>query len=116
MNTPPRPHAAPTVVDLRREVDLALTLSAHCPTSVQAVAVRGRLRNYIVGLEDQADQHAQHLEEGRAKDVAVATVRHAKDLARSTSTGGDPAATLRLLAKSVEILTRYATAGGRSEP
>ncbi|MEU3048621.1 MULTISPECIES: DUF6415 family natural product biosynthesis protein [unclassified Streptomyces] len=92
--------------DLAADVRLALDLSNGRPTGAAADAVRRRLRDHIAALADPADTYAAGLGDSRARDIAVNTVRHARAVA--TDAVGDPAANLRLLAKAVEHLARYA--------
>ncbi|MFF8919367.1 DUF6415 family natural product biosynthesis protein [Streptomyces sp. NPDC015032] len=91
------------------DVATALRLSTAAPTGAVAEAVRGRLREHIKAHADQADRYAHSLPEGRARDVAIDTVRHARTLLAAQS-GRDPAASLRLLAKGADYLSRYASA------
>ncbi|MGT2531596.1 hypothetical protein ACU4GG_34510 [Streptomyces nojiriensis] len=44
--------------------------------------------------------------DGRGRDIALATVHHARNMAATR--GGDPVASLRLLAKLAQHLARYA--------
>lgn len=90
------------------DVATALRLSTAAPVGAVAEAVRGRLREHIRTHADQADQYAHSLPEGRARDVAIETVRHARTLVPQG--GKDPAASLRLLAKGADYLSRYASA------
>ncbi|MCX5124589.1 hypothetical protein [Streptomyces sp. NBC_00347] len=91
------------------DVATALRLSAAAPTGAVAEALRGRLREQIKADADQADRYAHSLPEGRARDVAIETVRHARTLLAVPS-GKDPVASLRLLAKGADYLSRYASA------
>ncbi|WP_143665793.1 hypothetical protein [Streptomyces griseus] len=93
--------------EMASDSDLALTLiSAGAVTGTTATEVRDRCRAHIRALIEPAQLYVNALADGRAKDIAQATVEHAKKVAEDT--GGDPEATLRLLAKSVSILLRYA--------
>ncbi|MFD3978230.1 hypothetical protein ACFWR6_06555 [Streptomyces griseus] len=93
--------------DMARDSDLALTLiSTGALTGTPATEVRDRCRDHIRALIEPAQLYVNALADGRAKDIAQATVDHAKKVAEDT--GGDPEATLRLLAKSVSMLLRYA--------
>ncbi|OON72300.1 hypothetical protein B1H18_29990 [Streptomyces tsukubensis] len=71
------------------------------------------MRGYIQALADPADAYAHRLADNRAKDIALSTVVHARAVAADR--GGDPVASLRLLGKSAEILSRY-TAAARPLP
>ncbi|MEU0370861.1 hypothetical protein ABZ070_11465 [Streptomyces sp. NPDC006283] len=90
------------------DVRLALDLANGRATGEAADAVRARLRTYIVALADGADLHAAGLTDLRARDIATNTVRHARAVAQDEA--HDLAANLRLLAKSVDHLSRYAAA------
>ncbi|MFF8385141.1 hypothetical protein [Streptomyces kanasensis] len=100
---------------LAEDVELALRLAAVRPTGVVADGVRERLRGYVRAYADTADAYARNLVDGRARDVAVATVAHARAVAADPV--HDPAAHLRLLAKGAHMLARYAAGsagvGGR---
>jgi hypothetical protein len=103
-----------TGIDVRRDIDLALALAASRPSGPTVEALRARLKNYIEALADPAAEYAKGLADQRAREIAEATVRQSRKLARGT--GGevrDPAATLRLLAKSVDHLSRYAQSAPR---
>lgn len=104
---PPLPHPRDVVLD----ADLAVRLAAGRPTGAAADALRERLRGYIRALAGPADAYAQRLADNRAKDIAVNTVAHARKVADDR--GGDPVASLRLLGKSAEILSRYTAAASR---
>ncbi|MGW7367909.1 hypothetical protein ACWGI8_31930 [Streptomyces sp. NPDC054841] len=98
---------APTAQDIAQDSALAMTLASYATsTGPAADELRKGLRSYIGLLADPAQAYADALEEGRAKDIAQSTVRHARTVAQSQGT--DPAATLRLLAKSTDLLLRYA--------
>ncbi|WP_369380429.1 DUF6415 family natural product biosynthesis protein [Streptomyces sp. cg36] len=98
---------AVSALDMQRDIRLALSLADHAPSGPVAREVRGRLRDYITVLEDPAGRYATSLDTAtRARDVAVSTIRYAHDLAHDP--GGDPVASLRLLAKSTDCLLRYA--------
>ncbi|MGW3060603.1 DUF6415 family natural product biosynthesis protein [Streptomyces goshikiensis] len=109
---PRTPVASPAVArpvlpgDVAEDVEIALALAAHAPAGAAAIEVRARLRAHIAHLIDPAQAFADALPQGRARDIAAATVRHAR--AMSTSSGGDPAACLTLLAKLSQHLARYA--------
>ncbi|WP_327359536.1 hypothetical protein [Streptomyces sp. NBC_01304] len=105
--TPPLPHPQ----DVRLDADLAFSLAAGRPTGEAADALRDRLRDYIRALAEPAATYAQSLEDNRAKDIAVNTVLHARKVAADR--GQDPVASLRLLGKSAEILSRYTAAAAR---
>ncbi|SFX38640.1 DUF6415 family natural product biosynthesis protein [Streptomyces atratus] len=101
------PEASPTSTDMGRDVDLALALAQGRPTGPAADEVRKRLRSHIWLLVDPAEEYAKDLADSRARDIATATVDHARGLLRDQ--GGDPAAMLRLLGKAVYHLMRYAS-------
>ncbi|MGW1431410.1 DUF6415 family natural product biosynthesis protein [Streptomyces sp. NPDC002431] len=101
------PDAPPTATDMARDVDLALALARSRPTGPVAGEVRKRLRSHLGLLTDPAEEYAKGLADSRARDIAVATVAHARGLLRDRD--GDPAAMLRLLAKAVDHLMRYAS-------
>ncbi|MEU3075108.1 DUF6415 family natural product biosynthesis protein [Streptomyces laurentii] len=101
----PPTEANPTWMDMSRDVELALALAQGRPTGPAADEVRKRLRIYLRLLVDPAEEYAKHLADSRARDIATATVGHARGLLRDQH--GDPAAILRLLAKSVSWLMRY---------
>lgn len=93
-----------------RDSNLAVTLANYgTPTGPTADALRKRLRGYIALLAEPAGQYADALADSRARDIAQATVDHARKV--SEDWGGNPEAGLRLLAKSVDLLLRYAAAG-----
>ncbi|MFG2972412.1 DUF6415 family natural product biosynthesis protein [Streptomyces sp. NPDC048331] len=92
--------------DVAQDVEIALALAAHAPHRTAAVDVRARLRAHIAHLVDPAEQFADTLPEGRARDIAASTVRHARDLIGTQ--GGNPAACLTLLAKLTQHLAWYA--------
>ncbi|WP_369384130.1 DUF6415 family natural product biosynthesis protein [Streptomyces sp. cg36] len=91
---------------MSRDIEIAMALAVHAPAGEAARRVRQRLRGYITVLAVPAESRVRRMAASRERDVAAGTVRHARSLATS---GGDPAATLRLLAKSVQHLLRYAT-------
>ncbi|MET9428166.1 DUF6415 family natural product biosynthesis protein [Streptomyces sp. NPDC003036] len=93
------------------DVRLALDLANGRPTGEAADAVRARLRGYIAVLADPADVYAAGLADTRARDIATNTIRHARAVAEDPV--HDPAANLRLLAKSVDHLFRYAVSAAR---
>ncbi|MFC0842645.1 DUF6415 family natural product biosynthesis protein [Streptomyces noboritoensis] len=96
---------SPPVHCMSRDIEIAMALATHAPNGEAASRVRERLRGYIALLAAPAESQVRRMEQSRERDVATGTVRHARSLAGS---GGDPAATLRLLAKSVQQLLRYA--------
>ncbi|MCY0932154.1 hypothetical protein OTB20_39530 [Streptomyces sp. H27-H1] len=98
--------------EVARDVEIALALAEACPAGAAARAVRDRLRTRIRALADPAEAFAHTMADSRPRDIALATVRYARDLAADP--GGDPVASLRLLAKSAQHLIRYA-ADGRAE-
>ncbi|GGU42986.1 hypothetical protein [Streptomyces violascens] len=96
-----------TRTDMRRDIEIAMALAVTCPNGAVAAAVRGRLRGYISGLAEPAGTYVHALKsETRDRDIAEGTLRHAKNLLHVS--GSDPAARLRLLAKGVDHLMRYA--------
>ncbi|MFE7414601.1 DUF6415 family natural product biosynthesis protein [Streptomyces laurentii] len=95
----------PTWIDMSRDVELALALAQGRPTGPAADEVRKRLRSYLRLLVGPAEEYATCLTDLRARDIAIATVGHARGLLRDQQ--GDPEAVLRLLAKSVSCLMRY---------
>ncbi|WP_331721542.1 DUF6415 family natural product biosynthesis protein [Streptomyces sp. NBC_00212] len=101
-----------TRIDMCRDIEIAMALAVACPTGAVATAVRGRLRGYIIGLVEPAEIYVHALKaETRDRDIAEGTLRHAQKLLRES--GGDPAARLRLLAKGVDHLMRYAAEARR---
>lgn len=94
--------------DMAMDIRLALDLARGRPTGEAADALRVRLRTYIAALAEPADTYAASLADSRARDIATNTVRHARAVAQDPVQ--DPAANLRLLAKSVDCLARYAAA------
>ncbi|MGW4240802.1 DUF6415 family natural product biosynthesis protein [Streptomyces sp. NPDC004749] len=106
--------ALPTWLDMGRDVDLALALAQGRPTGPAADEVRRRLRSYVKLLVEPAEAYAKGLADSRAQDIATATVDHARGLLRDQ--GGDPAAMLRLLGKSVYYLMRYAAHAQQNGP
>ncbi|MFF9072172.1 DUF6415 family natural product biosynthesis protein [Streptomyces sp. NPDC014646] len=104
----------PTLIDMGRDVDLALALAQGRPTGPAADEVRKRLRSYLGLLVDPAEEYAKGLADSRARDIATATVDHARGLLRDQH--GDPAAMLRLLGKAVYYLMRYASHVQQHEP
>lgn len=107
---PPLPHPREVALD----ASLAFHLAAGRPTGEAADALRERLRGHIRALAGPADAYAHRLADNRAKDIAVNTVAHARKVAADP--GQDPVASLRLLGKSAEILSRYAVAALRLPP
>ncbi|MBB1259352.1 DUF6415 family natural product biosynthesis protein [Streptomyces alkaliterrae] len=101
----------PTWHDMGRDVDLALALAQGRPTGPAADEVRRRLRSYLTLLADPAEAHARSLADSHARDLASATVDHARALLRDDHSAADPAALLRSLAKSTRYLMRYAARG-----
>ncbi|MFF0059682.1 DUF6415 family natural product biosynthesis protein [Streptomyces microflavus] len=94
--------------EMVRDSDLALSLiSRHDIAGAEAGEVRERLRGHVNALLVPASTFADSLADSRAKDIAQATVEHARRVAEERE--GDPEATLRLLAKSVTLLLRYAS-------
>ncbi|WP_432151031.1 DUF6415 family natural product biosynthesis protein [Streptomyces sp. bgisy029] len=97
---------ARTAADMVRDSDLALSLiSLRNITTAEAGEVRERLCGHVNALLVPASTFADSLADSRAKDIAQATVEHARRVAEDQE--GDPEATLRLLAKSVTLLLRY---------
>ena len=74
------PETPPTWIDMGRDVDLALALAQGRPTGPTADEVRKRLRSYIGLLADPAETYAKGLADSRARDIATATVEHARGL------------------------------------
>ncbi|SFY37503.1 hypothetical protein OH786_19950 [Streptomyces atratus] len=95
------------------DVRLALDLANGRPTGEAADAVRARLRACIAALAGPADVFAAGLADLRARDIATNTVRHARAVAQDEV--HDPAVNLRLLAKSVDHLSRYAAAAQQGD-
>ncbi|MCX4669641.1 DUF6415 family natural product biosynthesis protein [Streptomyces sp. NBC_01381] len=94
--------------DAIADAELALKLADARPTGPATDALRERLRAHIRDLAADADAYAHSLADGRARDIAIDTVRHARAVASDTPQ--DPAANLRLLAKGAHHLARYAAA------
>ncbi|MEU5436398.1 DUF6415 family natural product biosynthesis protein [Streptomyces sp. NPDC020719] len=108
------PHHEPVAVScMSRDIEIAIALATHAPTGEAASRVRERLRGYITLLAAPAERQARRMEQSRERDVATGTIRYARSLATS---GGDPAATLRLLAKRVQHLLRYAADAIPAQP
>lgn len=106
---------ASITTDMARDSALALTLATHgTATGPTADELRRRLRGYIGLLADPAQEYADALSDGRARNIAQHTVQHARAVAEDE--GQDPAASLRLLAKSVELLMRYTADQQRRRP
>lgn len=101
------PTPSPSWVDMGRDVDLALALAEGRPTGPAADEVRSRLRSYIGRLVTPAEAYARTLADPRARTIVEQTTEHARALLRDQ--GGDPAVTLRLLAKATYCLMRYAS-------
>ncbi|MGW0734454.1 hypothetical protein [Streptomyces sp. NPDC002851] len=99
---------------LTQDVASALNLARYAPASEPAAHLRARLRDRLGQFIDPATRYADGLPDCRARDVATDTVRHARRLRTSTELF-DPAAELRLLAKSLEILSSYADTQARTE-
>ncbi|MGA6173081.1 hypothetical protein ACPEIF_22895 [Streptomyces sp. NPDC012600] len=105
---------APTAADMVRDSDLALSLiSRHDRASAEAGEVRERLRGHVKALLVPTGAYAESLADNRAKDIARATVDHARRVAEDQ--GGAPEAALQLLAKSVALLLQYAADGERRQ-
>ncbi|WP_156727319.1 hypothetical protein [Streptomyces apocyni] len=92
-----------------QDVASALILAEHRPTGEPANQLRTRLRSRIRHVIEPAARYAEAMPDGRARDIATDTVRYARRLSTRTEFR-DPAAELRLLAKSLETLSRYAAA------
>ncbi|MFF9076568.1 hypothetical protein ACF1FX_26340 [Streptomyces sp. NPDC014646] len=105
------PHEPIAAAVMAADVRLALDLANGRPTGEAADAVRTRLRAYVAALADPADVYAAGLADPRARDIARNTVHHARAVARDEM--HDPAVNLRLLAKSVDHLSRYAAAAAQ---
>ncbi|MFB6807936.1 hypothetical protein [Streptomyces sp. NPDC056387] len=97
---------ASAAVAVAKDVEAALVLADHHPVGEAAVRLRERLRGHVRTLAVPAERYADLLPESREKDIAAGTVRFAHKVARDC--GRDPAIALRLLAKSVAHLARYA--------
>lgn len=109
------PQLAAPRTDMRRDIEIAMTLAVARPTGTVANAVRARLRGYIVSLAEPAETYVHTLNaESRDRDIAEATLRHAQKLLHASD--GDPAARLRLLAKNVDHLMRYAARAETGRP
>lgn len=110
MMTDARPAApgTPSSHDVAADVQLALELAKGRATGSAADVLRNRLRSYIATFVDPAQAYAERLDDSRARDIAMNTVRHARSVV--TDAVQDPAANLRLLAKATEHMARYATA------
>lgn len=108
--TDPCPVPPPPVdtSQLAHDVDLALRLASLRPTGEAADALRERLRGHIRAYADSAGAYAHGLADGRARDIALGTVAHARAVAADVV--HDPAANLRLLAKGAQMLAGYAAA------
>ncbi|MFF4580188.1 hypothetical protein [Streptomyces sp. NPDC001389] len=93
-------------VDVACDIDTALALADHAPHGTAAAQIRERLRQHITNLGGPAQEFADWMPDGRGRDIALATVHHARNMAATR--GGDPVASLRLLAKLAQHLARYA--------
>ncbi|WP_424212702.1 hypothetical protein ACN20G_11820 [Streptomyces sp. BI20] len=87
-------------------VEIALLLARCNPSGDEAARVRVQLREHIVRLIEPAAEYAVLLPESRVKDIVGATVNGARRILGVH--GGDPKATLLLLAKATEHLARFA--------
>ncbi|MHB6912759.1 hypothetical protein [Streptomyces sp. DB-54] len=105
------PASPPDRVTVAYDTDLALELIEHHASLTATQEVRDRLRDHINALADAADSYAHALDDSRARDVAIDTVRHARAVA--SDAGHRPEIQLRLLAKSAQTLARYAAARHR---
>ncbi|MFE4633128.1 DUF6415 family natural product biosynthesis protein [Streptomyces sp. NPDC056773] len=99
------PKVTSAAADVAGDVETALALSEHCPTGPAAAQTRERLRHHIRLLIAPAERYAELLPVSREKDIATSAIRFAGQVARDG--GRDPAAVLRLLAKSTAHLARY---------
>ncbi|MFI1177554.1 DUF6415 family natural product biosynthesis protein [Streptomyces melanogenes] len=108
-------HEAPTASGMSRDIEIAMALAVHAPAGEAAARVRQRLHGYIELLAGPAESQVQQMAPSRGRDVAEGTVRHARGLTRP-GPGGDPAATLRLLAKSTQHLMRYTADVNPAQP
>ncbi|WP_328967520.1 hypothetical protein [Streptomyces sp. NBC_00239] len=97
---------ATSSVDVACDIDTALALADHAPHGTAAAQLRERLRQHITNLAVPAQEFADWMPDGRGRDIALATVHHARNMAATQ--GGDPVASLRLLAKLAQHLARYA--------
>jgi hypothetical protein len=92
-----------------RDVGLALRLAATSPAGDVAEELRERLRGHIGAYADAAEARARRLADGRARDIALGAVAHARAVAADPV--HDPAANLRLLAAGARMVVRYASGG-----
>ncbi|WEH40640.1 hypothetical protein [Streptomyces sp. AM 2-1-1] len=100
--------------ELAADVRLALDLARGRATGEAADALRARLRRAIVAFAPQADAYAAQLADSRAREIVTHMVCHAWAVAQDP--GQDPAVNLRLLAKAVDHLARYAAAARHMAP
>ncbi|MEU1088872.1 hypothetical protein ACFYPN_17265 [Streptomyces sp. NPDC005576] len=100
--------------DLAADVQLALDLARGRATGEAADALRARLRRAIVAYAPLADAYAAQLADSRAREIVTHMVCHAWAVAQDP--GQDPAVHLRLLAKAVDHLARYAAAARHMAP
>ncbi|MGW1464472.1 hypothetical protein ACWCPT_09005 [Streptomyces sp. NPDC002308] len=100
--------------DLAADVQLALDLARGRATGEAADALRARLRRAIVAYAPLADAYAAQLADSRAREIVTHMVCHAWAVAQDP--GQDPAVNLRLLAKAVDHLARYAAAARHMAP
>ncbi|MFD6533913.1 hypothetical protein [Streptomyces sp. NPDC060184] len=100
--------------DLAADVQLALDLARGRATGEAADALRVRLRRAIVAYAPLADAYAAQLADSRAREIVTHMVCHAWAVAQDP--GQDPAVNLRLLAKAVDHLARYAAAARHMAP
>ncbi|MFF2571196.1 DUF6415 family natural product biosynthesis protein [Streptomyces sp. NPDC058084] len=88
------------------DIAFAQDLAVREPTGAFANDVRERLRTAIRALADDAERNASGLADSRARDIALETVRHARQVAEDPV--GDPEANLRLLAGAAKSVNTYA--------
>ncbi|WP_435058360.1 hypothetical protein [Streptomyces sp. bgisy060] len=104
------PHQPLTRQAIALDVAHAQDLATREPTGDVADQVRDRLRTVIRTLAGDAERYARSLDDSRAQDIAINTIRHARSVAEDPV--GDPAANLRLLAGSAQSVARYARQAG----
>ncbi|MGK5532883.1 DUF6415 family natural product biosynthesis protein [Streptomyces sp. URMC 129] len=100
--------------EMRLDIALAMALAKHHPTGDAVDALRKRLRRYVRTLLPDAQAHIRALTDSDARRTARTVLREADRIAADMSEGTDPAASLRLLAKAVDVLSGYAIAGQQS--
>ncbi|MER5299715.1 hypothetical protein ABT039_09675 [Streptomyces lasiicapitis] len=98
----------PDRVAVIQDVNLALEPVERQATAADEREVRQRLRDDIGALAIEADAYAHSLGDSRAREIAIGAVRHAREVAREQ--GHNLNVHLRLLAKSTQMVARYAAA------